>query len=118
VDISEPDITAELLKVFANDHMISWAILMGSNSNIGWGGDYNITVVPTVFMIDGGGVIRQRYPYPVPDAATLSSEIDSLIVVTDLNGDGVANIVDISIVARAFGSKSGSPNWNPVADLN
>jgi hypothetical protein len=36
----------------------------------------------------------------------------------DLNGDGVINIIDIAIVARAFGTKPGDPNWNEVADLN
>jgi hypothetical protein len=37
---------------------------------------------------------------------------------TDLNNDGVVDIIDITIVAKAFGSHSGSPNWNPTADLN
>lgn len=36
----------------------------------------------------------------------------------DLNGDGVVNILDISIVARAFNSKPGDSNWNPTADLD
>jgi hypothetical protein len=36
----------------------------------------------------------------------------------DLNSDGTINIVDISIVARAFGSRTGDPNWNPIADLD
>jgi len=36
----------------------------------------------------------------------------------DLNGDGKVNIVDIYIVARAFGSKLGDSNWNPDADLD
>jgi rhodanese-related sulfurtransferase len=36
----------------------------------------------------------------------------------DLNGDGKVNIVDIYIVARAFGSKLGESNWNPDADLD
>jgi hypothetical protein len=37
---------------------------------------------------------------------------------TDLNKDGTVNIVDISIVARAFGSTPLSPNWNFIADLD
>ena len=37
---------------------------------------------------------------------------------TDLNKDGTVNIVDISIVARAFGSKLGDPNWNAIADID
>jgi hypothetical protein len=36
----------------------------------------------------------------------------------DLNDDGVINIIDIAIVARAFGSKPEDANWNPEADLN
>ena len=37
---------------------------------------------------------------------------------TDLNGDGKVNIIDIYIVAKAFGSKPGDRNWNVVADLD
>ena len=36
----------------------------------------------------------------------------------DLNGDGAINILDISIVARAFGSEHEHPNWDAIADLN
>ncbi|MFQ5999164.1 MAG: CARDB domain-containing protein [Candidatus Bathyarchaeia archaeon] len=35
----------------------------------------------------------------------------------DINGDGIIDIVDIVIVALAFGAKPGDPNWNPDADL-
>lgn len=37
---------------------------------------------------------------------------------TDLNSDGVVNIVDLSMVAKAFGSSFGQPRWNQAADLN
>ena len=36
----------------------------------------------------------------------------------DVNGDGRVDLRDIALVARAFGSTPGSPNWNPAADLN
>jgi hypothetical protein len=39
-------------------------------------------------------------------------------LLTDLNADGVINIVDVTIVARAFGSRPGSPSWNFIADLD
>lgn len=39
-------------------------------------------------------------------------------LMTDLNKDGIVNILDISIVARAYGCKPKDPNWNEVADLN
>jgi len=36
----------------------------------------------------------------------------------DVNGDGVINILDIVIVAKAFGSRPGDWNWNPDADFD
>jgi predicted GH43/DUF377 family glycosyl hydrolase len=36
----------------------------------------------------------------------------------DINKDGRVEMKDVAIVARAFGSTSGDPNWNPMADLN
>jgi hypothetical protein len=40
-------------------------------------------------------------------------ELDS-----DLNKDGKVNIMDIAIVANAYGSKQGDPNWNQIADVD
>jgi len=37
---------------------------------------------------------------------------------TDLNQDGTVNILDIAIVAQAFGCKEGDENWNETADLD
>jgi len=36
----------------------------------------------------------------------------------DLNGDGTVNILDAIILAGAFGSEPGDPNWNFAADIN
>jgi len=36
----------------------------------------------------------------------------------DINGDGTVDIYDAIILAAAFGSSPGNPNWNPAADLN
>lgn len=36
----------------------------------------------------------------------------------DLNRDGIVDILDMTIVAKAFSSRHGDANWNPVADLN
>jgi len=52
-----------------------------------------------------------------------SSEYASLVgepefLPADLNKDGIVNILDITIVASAFGSKPGNPSWNPDADLD
>jgi hypothetical protein len=37
---------------------------------------------------------------------------------TDVNGDGVANILDISMIGAAWGSYPGHPKWNAKLDLN
>lgn len=37
--------------------------------------------------------------------------------VYDINGDGKVDIKDIAIVAKAYGSEPGDPNWNPIADI-
>jgi hypothetical protein len=37
---------------------------------------------------------------------------------SDLNGDEIVNIVDLFIVARAFGCEPGDENWNATADMN
>jgi len=36
----------------------------------------------------------------------------------DVTGDGQVNILDISLVAIAFGTKRGDPMYNPTADIN
>jgi uncharacterized protein YfaS (alpha-2-macroglobulin family) len=39
-------------------------------------------------------------------------------VSADLNGDGKVNIVDLTLVAKAWGSHPGDSRWNPQCDLN
>lgn len=36
----------------------------------------------------------------------------------DPNQDGTVDVRDLAIVAMAYGSRIGSPNWNPLADIN
>lgn len=36
----------------------------------------------------------------------------------DINGDGSVNLQDLVLLAKAYGSKPGEPNWNPKADLD
>jgi subtilisin family serine protease len=35
----------------------------------------------------------------------------------DLNRDGIVNIYDMVLIATAYGSKPGNPNWNPICDI-
>ena len=36
----------------------------------------------------------------------------------DMDSDGKVTIIDLAIVARAYGTKPGDPKWNELADLN
>ena len=40
------------------------------------------------------------------------------LVPGDINGDGVVNVSDAILASHAFGSVTGDPNYNPLADLN
>jgi hypothetical protein len=44
--------------------------------------------------------------------------IEIQLLFTDTNQDGKVNIIDIALVAKAFGSKPGDPNWNQKADID
>jgi hypothetical protein len=37
---------------------------------------------------------------------------------SDINKDGTVNIIDIAIAAKAFNTKPGDENWNPIADMD
>jgi len=37
--------------------------------------------------------------------------------IADLNEDGTVNIIDVSIFAKAFGSRPGEERWNAKVDL-
>lgn len=39
-------------------------------------------------------------------------------ILCDINEDGIVNMRDTSIAARAFGSYPSHPRWNPIADIN
>lgn len=40
-----------------------------------------------------------------------------ITMVADLNGDQKVDLYDAVLIAAAYGSKVGDPNWNPNADL-
>jgi hypothetical protein len=95
-------------------------------------GDYLITVIPhvnasltDVYTLEVSGpngtiVLAENtsisnipaQPYRVSSTET------SVLLFSDLNRDGKVNILDITMVARAYGAKPGDPNWNPIADLD
>ena len=63
-----------------------------------------------------GYVVVSADPADPPNPADPSDPPDSPS--PDLNGDGVVDIFDVVIMAKAFGSKPGGSKWNSVADLN
>jgi len=36
----------------------------------------------------------------------------------DIDGDGKVDLKDLTLLAKAYGSTPGKPNWNPLCDLN
>lgn len=76
-----------------------WSDYTGADANCDGIGD-------TPYVIDGNNV--DNHPLMKPYAGVLG----------DINGDRKVNILDIVIVALAFGSQPGDANWNPIADMN
>ena len=64
-------------------------------------------ICDTPYSIDANN--QDRYPLVSPYTFTLS---------TDINKDGKVNIVDITIVAQAYGSTPEQGRWNPACDLD
>jgi hypothetical protein len=63
------------------------------------------------------------YAWPVSNETNTadSNLTGGNVIVTipgDINGDGTVDIYDAILLASAFGSTPGSPNWNPNADIN
>jgi len=69
-----------------------------------------------------GNYTISAYATPVPDQTntTNNSILGGSVLVTipgDLNGDFTVGLSDLVILAKAYGSTPGSPNWNPNADI-
>jgi len=79
----------------------------------------SIQLVAAVFDYDSGDSVHS-WPYAVQSVCDVCGHSGgkSVSLATDLNKDGIVNILDISLVAKAFGSKPGDLNWNAVADVN
>jgi len=64
-------------------------------------------IIDTPYIIDANNTDR----YPLKNPINYGPN-------PDLNNDGIVDILDIAIVAKAYGSYTGHPRWNPKADLN
>jgi len=85
-------------------------------------GDGNVTIT-TEPIIDHVYYERGNYTVilTVMDADGRTANLNKTIAVAgligDLNGDGEVDMRDVAIVARAFGTEEGDPQWDPIADL-
>ena len=100
-----------------------WLVKTDSAGNMEWNhtyggslGDIGYAVVQTV---DGGYAMAGESNYYINSSYAV---IDFWLVKTcaggDVNGDGVVDIFDLSLVGLAYGSFEGEPRYNPDADLN
>ena len=63
-------------------------------------------IIDTPYTVATGSVDR----YPLVRALRVT-------IPGDLNGDGRVSLLDLVILAQAYGSKPGDPKWNPNADI-
>ena len=76
----------------------------------------------TVLFGSTNGITISLAPYELRSYLSVDPDVQISQVQArhpyDLNADGKINIVDVTIVAKAFGSRSGDPRYNPDADLD
>jgi len=119
-DLSDiPVANAELALLDQNDTVV-WN---GVSNNLGVA-DFNLTFTDNnytgTFQLDASKegfyqspIYLVEFPTDTPIQITLTEK-----PVGDLNEDRTVNIIDISIVAVAFGCKLGDENYNEIADMD
>jgi hypothetical protein len=85
-----------------------------------WNGSFNITVGNDEHTINNpppyGNSILLNFTYSQASQVTIAGS--GSFPSWDTNQDGKVDMRDVSLVARAFGTTTGSPYWNQQADLN
>lgn len=106
--------------------LIGTVSVTATNSTTGaliYAKSFNVTLI----FYPGTGVLRFILKIPVSSGALASTCQVSFLFgnvlcfmskTPDLNGNGVVDIIDVSIVFIAFGSSAGSVTYNPAADLD
>jgi hypothetical protein len=79
--------------------------------------NYSIPVSELGFYTDDNYRVLENGTFKVM-VGGLTREFTVVGMTGDLDGNGIVNILDVVIVARAFESKPGDPRWNPIADLD
>jgi len=90
---------------------------VGSNTTLTY--EWNTSEVPTgPHMITATATVVPSDVDPTNNEKSRSlTVISSTGPNTDINGDGRVNMVDIAIVAHAFGTQEGDARWIPAADV-
>jgi hypothetical protein len=104
--------------VYANSQVIGTqpvSLPSGSSSDLSF--TWNTAGIPF------GNYTIKAYASPVPgeNDTTNNAYTGGWVIVTipgDLNGDLKVNLQDLVLLALAYGSKPGDPNWNPNADID
>lgn len=70
-----------------------------------------------------GNYTISAFASPVPNETnttnnTLSYGCVAVTIPGDLNGDFKVSLSDLSLLAKAYNTKPGDPNWNPNSDIN
>jgi len=86
-------------------------------------GDGNITTtidaaIYHVYAQEGNYTVKLTVVDINGENATTTAIITVTAFTVDLNGDGIIDIVDVAMVAIAYGSYPEHPNWDPSVDLN
>jgi len=58
------------------------------------------------------------YEYDVTNNLLIGPLQVKIKLLGDIDGDGTVGLSDLVLLAQAYGSKPGDPNWNPEADLD
>jgi len=93
------DMLAQTLNFF-DEFPKSWACWIYSGEKAGYG------------VLENGVTLEESAIVPILTQHKVK------ILKGDLDHSGVVNIIDLYIVSRAFGTKEGDGNWNPIADLD
>ena len=98
-------------------------IFASQNVTLLSGTSENVTFTWNTTGFAYGNYTISAYAWPAPgETSTAFNNCTGgwvcVSIVGDVNGDGIVNMKDIALVARAFGSTPSSNNWNPNADIN
>jgi len=97
------------------------------SQNVTLTGGNSTTVVlywnSTGFAYGNYSVTTSIFAYPVSNETIPENSTDvyawvTLTIPGDINGDLKVNLVDLVLLANAYGSKPGDAKWNPNADIN